>query len=56
MVRAYVPQRSGGSIVANTIHTPQGTIPGGVPAGPPMEYEDNVTMEYEDLTTMEYEA
>jgi len=56
MVRAYVPQRSGGSIVANTIHTPQGTVPGEAVAGAPMEYEDNVTMEYEDNVTMEYEG
>lgn len=55
MVRAYLPQRSSGSITANTIHTPQGTIPDGIVSEIPMEYEDNVVMEYEDVITMGYE-
>lgn len=56
MVRAYIPQSSGGSIIANTIHTPQGTIPDGTVDDSLMEYEDNDIMEFEDGTTMEYEG
>ncbi len=55
MVIAFMPQKFGGQIDANTNYPPQrfdesGAIPGGT-----MDYEDSINMEYEDFTDMDYE-
>jgi len=49
MVRAYIPQSSGGSIVANTIHTPQGTI-----LDPMIIQEDPILAIYPPLGDIDY--